>query len=275
MATVATEKLSDKVGVEILDVDVERLLTDDDLPAACLDLLEEHSVLLFRELHAGDDAQVTFSRKLGELVQFPKYANPNVMEVSFDPDNPNAKYLPSNDYWHLDGFMDEVPARASIMSAHVVTDVGGETGFASTYAAYDELSDAEKEQFGSLRVIHSMSKVQRLSYPNPTAEQEADWARWTDREHPLVWKHESGRNSLVFGSSAERIVGMDIAESRELLDDLERRATTPDRIYKHTWAVGDLVIWDNTGLLHRACEFDRAKPRRMHRTTLVGQESVK
>ena len=67
---------------------------------------------------------------------------------------------------------------------------------------------------------------------------------------------------------------MDPDESRALLADLERRATTPDRIYKHTWAVGDLVIWDNTGLLHRACEFDRAKPRRMHRTTLAGQEPI-
>lgn len=275
MATLTTEKLSDTVGVEILDVDVERLLTDDELPAACLDLLEQHSVLLFRELHAGDEAQVAFSRKLGDLVQFPRYPNPNIMEVSFDPDNPNAKYLPSNDFWHLDGFMDEVPARASIMSAHEVTDVGGETGFASTYAAYDDLSAAEKEQFDELRVIHSMAKVQRLAYPNPTPEQEADWARWSDREHPLVWKHDSGRKSLVFGASAARIVGMDLAESRVLLADLERRATAPDLIYKHTWSVGDLVIWDNTGLLHRACEFDRSKPRRMHRTTLVGQEPVK
>ena len=274
MTIIATERLSDTVGVEILDVDVERLLTDDELPAACLDLLEEHSVLLFRELHAGDDAQVSFSRTLGTLVQFPKYPNPNIMEVSFDPGNPNAKYLPSNDFWHLDGFMDEIPARASIMSAHEVTDVGGETGFASTYAAYDDLSAAEKEHFAGLRVIHSMAKVQRLSYPNPTAEQEADWARWADREHPLVWKHESGRKSLVFGSSAARIIGMDLDESQAILADLERRATTPDRIYKHTWAVGDLVIWDNTGLLHRACEFDRSTPRRMHRTTLAGQEPV-
>ncbi|MEV5835049.1 TauD/TfdA family dioxygenase [Nocardia sp. NPDC052112] len=275
MGTLVTKKLSATVGVEILDVDVERLLGDDDLPARCLELLERHSVLLFRELHPGDDAQVAFSRKLGPLARFPNYPNPNVMIISFDPDNPNAKYYPSNDYWHIDGAMDEVPAKASIMSAHVITDKGGETAFASTYAAYDALSDAERERFADLQVIHRMARIQRLTYPNPTPEQQADWARWPDRTHPLVWTHESGRKSLVFGASASHIVGMDPARGRALLDDLTARATAPDRVYQHTWSVGDMVIWDNTGLIHRACEFDRTLPRRMHRSTVVGEESIK
>ncbi|WP_019930694.1 TauD/TfdA family dioxygenase [Nocardia sp. BMG111209] len=274
MPTITTKKLSDQVGVEVLDVDATRLVEDDDLPAAILDLLEQHGVVLFRELHAGDEAQVAFCRKLGELVQFPNYPNPNVMEISFDPDNPNAKYFPSNDYWHLDGFMDEVPAKFSILSAHVVTPVGGETAFASTYAAYDDLSETEKKEFENVRVVHRMERVQRLSYPEPTAEQLADWARWVDREHPLVWTHESGRKSLVFGAGASHLVGAE-ERGRELLDDLEARATAPDRVLTHTWTVGDLVLWDNTGLVHRACDFDHAQPRRMHRSTVLGTESIK
>jgi alpha-ketoglutarate-dependent taurine dioxygenase len=275
MSGPATKKLSDTVGVEVLDVDAERLLHDDEVAAACRELLEEYGVVLFRELDIGDDAQAAFSRKLGELVQFPHYPNPNVMVISFDPDNPNAKYFPSNDYWHIDGAMDAVPAKTSIMSAHVITAEGGETAFASTYAAYDELSGDEQERFADLRVIHRMARIQSLSYPDPTPEQSADWARWPDREHPLVWTHESGRKSLVFGASAAHIVGMDPAESRALLDDLERRATAPDRVLRHTWSVGDLVLWDNTGLVHRACEFDRSQPRRMHRSTVIGEESIK
>ncbi len=275
MSAPAIEKLSENVGVEVLDVDVERLLTDEDLPAACTELLERYGVVLFRGLEAGDEAQVAFSRTLGELVQFPNYPNPNVMEISFDPANPNAKYFPSNDYWHIDGSMDTVPAKTSIMSAHVITAEGGETAFASTYAAYDDLSEQERESFARVRVIHRMARIQALAYPDPTPEQAADWARWPDREHPLVWTHESGRKSLVFGASAAEIIGMDPADSRALLDDLERRATAPDRVLRHSWSIGDLVLWDNTGLVHRACEFDRAQPRRMHRSTVVGEELIK
>ncbi|MCX4092517.1 TauD/TfdA dioxygenase family protein [Nocardia sp. alder85J] len=274
MPAITTKKLSEKVGVEVLDVDVARLLDDEDLPGAVLDLLEQRGVVLFRQLHAGDEAQVAFSRKLGELVQFPNYPNPNVMEISFDPANPNAKYFPSNDYWHIDGAMDEVPAKISIMSAHVVTPVGGETAFASTYAAYDDLTDAEKQEFEDIRVVHRMERIQRLAYLDPTPEQLADWARWVDREHPLVWTHETGRKSLVFGATASHLAGDD-NRSRDLLDELEARATTSDRVLQHTWAIGDLVFWDNTGLVHRACDFDKSEPRRMHRSTVFGTESIK
>jgi alpha-ketoglutarate-dependent taurine dioxygenase len=275
MPAIATRKLSETVGVEILDVDVNRLRDDDELPDACLAALEEHGVLLFRELHADDDAQVAFCRKLGKLARFPKYANPEVMEISFDPDNPNAKYFASNDYWHIDGALDDIPAKASIMSAQVTADQGGETEFASTYAAYDALSDAEKERTAGLRVAHTMEMIQRRTNPDPTPDQLADWAKWPVREHPLVWRHESGRRSLVFGASASHVIGMDLDAGRALLADLERRATVPDRVYRHTWSVGDMVIWDNRGLVHRACPFDRARPRRMHRSTLVGDEAIR
>jgi alpha-ketoglutarate-dependent taurine dioxygenase len=136
------------------------------------------------------------------------------------------------------------------------------------------LSEREREQFAEMRVIHRMARIQSRTFSDPTPEQEADWARFPDREHPLVWTHESGRRSLVFGASASHVVDMDFDRGQALLDELQERATTPDRIYKHTWSVGDLVIWDNTGLVHRACEFDRSLPRRMHRSTLVGQEPI-
>jgi alpha-ketoglutarate-dependent taurine dioxygenase len=72
------------------------------------------------------------------------------MEISFDPDNPNAEYFASNDFWHIDGALDAIPAKASILSAYVITEKGGETEFASTYAAYDDLSDEEKKRYASL-----------------------------------------------------------------------------------------------------------------------------
>jgi alpha-ketoglutarate-dependent taurine dioxygenase len=269
-----TEKLTDAVGAEVLDVDLDRLRTDDTLPAACLAALEEHGVLLFRELGADDEAQVAFCRKLGELARFPAYRVPEVMEISFDPANPNAEYFASNDYWHIDGLMDRVPARAAVLTAQVIADEGGETEFASTYAAYDALTDGERERFADLRVVHTFETIQRRTYTDPTPEQLREWASRPPREHPLVWEHESGRRSLVFSASASHIVGMGEAESRALLDDIERRATAPDRVLRHTWSVGDTVIWDNTGMVHRARPFDRSQPRRMHRTTLVGTEPI-
>jgi alpha-ketoglutarate-dependent taurine dioxygenase len=273
MAAMVTSPLGPTIGVEVLDVDADRLGTDADLPAACLRALATHSVLLFRELHAGDEAQVAFGRQLGELVRFRGYQVPEIMEISFDPGNPNAEYFRSNDHWHMDGALDRgIPPKAALLSAHVVAGKGGETEFASTYGAYDALSAAEKERFAGYRVVHSFEAVQRLSYPEPTAKQRDEWASRPVRERPLVWEHASGRRSLVFGATASHIVGMDPAEGHSLLVELQQRATTPDRVLRHDWSVGDLVIWDNRGLLHRACEFDRNEPRRMHRSTLIGDE---
>ncbi|ADP82417.1 TauD/TfdA dioxygenase family protein [Pseudofrankia inefficax] len=275
MSVIATRRLSEFVGAEVVDVDVDRMLHDDDLPTACLRALEENGVLLFRELNIDDEAQIAFGRKLGRLAQIPGYRSPEVMEISFDPANPNAQYFPSNDHWHFDGSMDDIPAKAALMSARVITDEGGETEFASTYVAYDALSDEEKDRFAGLRILHTFESIQRRTYQDPTPEQLEDWASWEDREHPLVWEHESGRRSLVFGASAARVIGMDVEESRALLADLERRSTAPDRVLRHSWSVGDLVIWDNLGLVHRACPFDRTQPRRMHRTTLAGEEAIR
>ncbi len=137
------------------------------------------------------------------------------------------------------------------------------------------MTDEEKEYFSTLRVVHTFEAIQRLTYPDPTPEQIEEWASRAVRELPLVWEHDSGgRRSLVFGATTSHIVGLDVEDGRALLDDLEARATAPDLVYRHEWSEGDMVIWDNTGLVHRACPFDRDKPRRMHRSTLLGTEAI-
>jgi alpha-ketoglutarate-dependent taurine dioxygenase len=102
-------------------------------------------------------------------------------------------------------------------------------------------------------------------------------AKWRSRpthEHPLVWTHRSGRRSLVLGASADYVVGMDLDEGRALLADLLDRATAPPLVYSHQWAVGDTVIWDNNGVLHRAAPYDPDSPREMLRTTVLGDEPI-
>lgn len=100
------------------------------------------------------------------------------------------------------------------------------------------------------------------------------WRKRPAKEHPLVWRHRSGRRSLVLGATADRVVDREPDEGRRFLDELLARATAPDLIYRHQWAVGDVVIWDNRGVLHRACPYEPTSPRDMHRTTFVGDEPV-
>src|SRR5262249_39070739 len=151
---------------------------------------------------------------------------------------------------------DACPQKATILTAKAVSARGGETEFASTYAAYNALTDAEKERFAALRVAHSLESSQRRVFLDPSPKQLAAWRSRRVHEHPLVWTHRSGRRSLLLGASADHIVDMDLDEGRALLDELLARATTPDRVYRHEWSVGDTIIWDNRGVLHRAAPYE-------------------
>jgi len=275
MAVLTTEKLGDRVGAEVKGVDRERLLADEDLPAACLEALEANGVLVFKDLHVDDATQVAFSRKLGEVEVFGKGEFPEIFRVTLDPaENPVAAYLKGTFDWHIDGCTEDIPIMATMLSAHAVADTGGETEFASTYGAYDDLSDEEQERFESLQVVHTIEAAQRLAFPDPSPEEVAIWRKRPAKVHPLVWRHRSGRCSLVLGATTDHVVGMDRDEGRALLDDLLARSTTPDRVYRHQWNVGDMVIWDNRGVLHRACPYDPSSPRDMHRTTFAGDEAI-
>src|SRR5262245_21016901 len=275
MAVITTEKLGDRVGAEVKGVDRERLLADDDLPAACLGALEASGALVFRDLHVDDATQVAFSRKLGEVEVFGKGEFPEIFRVTLDPaKNPVASYLKGTFDWHIDGCTEDIPIMATMLSAHAVADTGGETEFASTYGAYDDLSDEEKERFETVRVVHTIEAAQRLAFPDPSPEEVAIWRKRPAKVHPLVWRHRSGRCSLVLGATTDHVVDMDRDEGRALLDDLLARSTTPDRVYRHHWNVGDVVIWDNRGVLHRACPYDPSSPRDMHRTTFAGDEAI-
>ncbi len=277
MSTLAVERLTDTVGAKLLDIDAERLRNDNDLADAVAEALETHSVLLFPQLDADDETLVEFCRKLGTLINFSHLppATAEVMEISFDPSNPNAEYFASNCFWHIDGLLDEIAPKTSMLTARVTSAEGGETEFASTYAAYDALTDDEKTRFADLRVVHTFEAIQRLTYPDPTPEQVTEWASRSVREHPLVWEHDSGRRSLVLGATASHIVGMDLDEGRTLLRELQERITAPELVCQHSWSEGDTVLWDNTGLVHRVRDFDRSKPRTMHRSTVKGQEKIK
>ncbi len=280
MSLLTVNKLTESVGAEVVGVDPDRLAADDLLGEAVLEALEDNGVLVFPGLDLDPQAQVAFCRRLGEVDHSSDGHHPvaGIYPITLDKSkNASAEYLRATFDWHIDGctpIEDTFPQMATVLSAVQVADRGGETEFASSYAAYDALSDEEKERYGSLRVVHSLEASQRRVTPDPSPEVLARWRSRRTHEHPLVWTHRSGRRSLVLGASADYIVGMDRDEGRALLDELLDRATVPDKVYSHNWSVGDTVIWDNRGVLHRAAPYDPSSPREMLRTTVLGDEPI-
>lgn len=280
MSLLTINKLTGSVGAEVIGIDPDRLVADHMLADAVLDALEDNGVLVFPNLNVNPEAQVTFCRRLGAVDHSSDGHHPvaGIYPITLDPSkNSSAAYLRATFDWHIDGCTpvgDECPQKATVLSAIHVAERGGETEFANSYAAYDAVSEDEKQRYASLRVVHSLEASQRRVTPDPTPEQLARWRARRTHEHPLVWTHQSGRKSLVLGASADYVVGMDIDEGRLLLAELLDRATVPEKIYSHRWSVGDTVIWDNRGVLHRAAPYDPHSPREMLRTTVLGDEPI-
>jgi alpha-ketoglutarate-dependent taurine dioxygenase len=198
-----------------------------------------------------------------------------IYKITLDStENTGAEYLKGAFFWHIDGTMQKTPIFASIMSSWRLSPIGGQTEFSNTYAAYDDLPDSEKKALDSLQVVHSFEMSQRYVNPEPSYAELQAWRRRAGTNTlPLVWKHRSGRKSLVLGSTAAYVVGMSPEDSSELLCRLRDCATQPRFVYQHEWKLGDLVIWDNTGTMHRALPYPLDSGRMMHRTKLQGEES--
>ncbi|MFD6105149.1 TauD/TfdA dioxygenase family protein [Nocardia salmonicida] len=277
--TITIEKLGHAVGAEVIGVRREQLLDDDRVAETVMTALEENGVLVFRDLHLDPETQVAFCRTLGQVDTSPgHHPVQGIYRVSLDAaKNSSASYLRATFDWHIDGCTpedDAYPQMATVLTAKAVAASGGETEFASTYKAFDDLTAAERTSLRSLRVVHSLEASQRGVTTDPTPDQLVAWRRRPTKEHPLIWTHKSGRRSLVLGASTDHVVGMPADESRALLDGLLGRCTAPDRVYRHTWAVGDTVIWDNRGVIHRAAPYPAGSPREMLRTTVLGEEPI-
>jgi alpha-ketoglutarate-dependent taurine dioxygenase len=276
MTTVEIEPIGDAVGAEVVGATAEDLL-DPGVAGRCLEALERHGVLSFRGVHLDDATQVAFTRLLGEPVILPGAGgdHPEIFKVTLDTNkNPAAGYLRSTFFWHIDGATDDVPTRGTLLTARDVADEGGDTEFAGTYAAYEALPDDERAIADDVRVVHTFEAAQRLMYPDPSDEELAYWRQRPAKEHPLVWCHADGRRSLVLGATADHVVGMSTDDSKAYLDKMLEWSTQRRFVYRHHWEVGDLVIWDNRGTMHRALPYEPTSNRIMHRTTLVGDEAI-
>jgi alpha-ketoglutarate-dependent taurine dioxygenase len=253
--------------------------------------LERYGVLLFPQIGLSDEEQVAFSRNLGDVIpQGPMRADGTqevVFKITLDVrENPSAEYLKATIGWHIDGLFDDgPPPKATMLSARRLAAMGGQTEFCSTYAAYDDLPEGERQYCESLRIVHSLEASNRATNPNPNPEELARWreaearrdraGRIGVKEHPLVWRHQTGRKSLVLGMTVDHVAGMPEAESRALIEKLSAHATRREIVYRHEWQVGDILIWNNCGVMHRVIPYGADSGRLMHRTVLHGVERIK
>jgi alpha-ketoglutarate-dependent taurine dioxygenase len=235
-------------------------------------LLEQRGVLVFRGIDLSDEEEMALATSLGTLRQ--DFGRP-IMRVTFDKTkNPDhADYFHATFHWHMDGTHEDVPPLASILTPRVLAPQGtGHTEFANTYASYADLPEAEKQQLEGLMMGHT----QHFALPMDTAPTEAQLERIErlgTKPHPLVWRHRSGRKSLVLGASVRSVIGMEPAEGDALITRLMAWMTQPQYVYHHVWQMNDVLMWDNTGTLHRVLPYDKSCGRRLHRVTLVGEEA--
>ena len=270
VTTLATRDLAPRIAAEIR-ADKQDLLSG--VHAGTVrELLERRGVLVFPQIHLTDEEHVAFTETLGTLAT--ERRGEQVYNVTLDTSvNKQADYLRGSLYWHIDGTMNEVPIFASLLSSKALPrNGGGDTEFCNTYAAYEDLSDADKQQLGSLRVMHSTWNTLLYYNPEPDIATLRQMMAIGERELPLVWTHRSGRKSLILGCTASHIVDTDLKTSTETLVRLRDWATGPEFVYRHKWSVGDLVMWDNTGTMHRARPYDPDSGRMLTRTKLAGEE---
>jgi alpha-ketoglutarate-dependent 2,4-dichlorophenoxyacetate dioxygenase len=270
------------LGAEVAGVDLARPL-DDDAFARIAAAFDEHSVLVFHGQHLTDEQQMAFSARFGPLETTVRTMGnedrlgAHIVDLSNTDEHGRPMpwtdrrmlYHSGNQLWHSDSSFKPVPAHSSALSARVIPPEGGETEFASMRVAYEALSDDLRRQVDGKVVVHSFGFSRSLIDPGIGTE--------VGREYPPV-RHAlvranpaNGRKAVYVGSHAWFVEGMSIDDSRILIAKLLEITTRPDRVYRHTWRVGDLVMWDNRCILHRGRPWDSARhPRVMHRTTVAG-----
>jgi taurine dioxygenase len=267
------EPLSSVLGAAVSGLDLRRKL-DDPTKRAVYDAFVRFHVLCFRDQQLDPEQQIAFTEQFGTLERHMASnrgtGNPLVHIVSnLGPDGkPGGKV--SSTSWHSDKSFRPAPSLATILHAQIMPPEGGETCFANMIAAYDALPDAEKADLDGMMIVHSWELSRARMGRQATPEEIADAPPLT---HPLVRTiPETGQKALFMGEHASHIEGRPMAEGRALLDRLTAHAIEERFVYRHKWRSGDMLMWDNRCLLHRANpNFDAARfPRVLHRTCLRG-----
>ena len=273
---------SPATGAEILGADIGAGLDDEEF-AVVRAALDRHGVIVLRNQTLTPGKQVAFTRRFGE----PEF---NFNAARFGIDGSPEIYLISNiveygapigtrragETWHTDMSYAERPAGATMLYAVEVPVLHGlalgDTCFANAAAAWDALPGAMQEKIRGLRGVFDFRGRKRSS---PVSAE--DIAQYPPVEHPIVRTHpRTGRKSLYIArDDCTGIVGKDEEASRALIEALADHIVRTEFIYQHRWQVGDVVVWDNCTVQHRAVQdYDLPRRRLMWRTTIKGDKPV-
>jgi alpha-ketoglutarate-dependent taurine dioxygenase len=257
-----------------LGAEIRGLSLTDDLPDALVAevraALLEHKVLFFREQDLDDAGQVAFARRLGALTT----AHPTVPGA-----DEQAEVLPiagQANQWHTDVTFVDRPPFASVLRAVVIPPYGGDTVWADTAAAYDDLPAELRTLADSLWATHS--NVYDYAAVRPDADDEARrqyhevfTSTVFETDHPVVRVHpETGRRALLLGGFAQRIVGLNASDSTRLLQLFAEHVQRLENTVRWHWAPGDVVLWDNRSTQHYAVADYDGLPRQVRRVTVAG-----
>lgn len=281
---VTVHPLSPALGAEIRGVDLSQA-PDEGTFARIRDAFHAHSVILFRDQSLSEDQHIGFSRRFGPLEihiakQYLLPGHPEIVVLSnVVKDGRKLGIEDAGRYWHSDLSYMQKPSLGSLLYALEVPAEGGDTLFASMYAAHDALPDALKRRIAGLKAIHRYGDRWQKDAAQGrarTALSASDRAATPDAIHPVVRVHpETGRRALYVNEGfTVGIVGMDERESRALLEELFAFSTRPEFAYRHRWKNGDLLFWDNRAVVHAATDYDPGTVRHLHRTTVAGAETA-
>jgi alpha-ketoglutarate-dependent 2,4-dichlorophenoxyacetate dioxygenase len=279
--TIKITRLTPAFAAKIDGADIARPV-DDPTWTAIRAAFDEHSVLLFRSQPLDDEKQIAFSQRFGSLEvtrsMNPAAGTPFARQSNLDiktgdvipPEDRRMVYQLANMLWHSDSSFKTLPSLCSLLSARIVPPEGGATEFASTRCAYPALPEALKRRVNDAVAVHDFSWSRDQVRPGFFTEKER--AEYPPVRHPLVRRNPvNGREALFLGAHASHIVGLSVEDGRALLKELLEHVTQPQFCYRHEWQEGDLIIWDNRCVLHRATPFDTTRHKRlMQRTTVSG-----
>lgn len=266
-------------GAEIHGVDLSRSLSDTTI-ASIRQALVDHCVVFFRDQEIDVAQHKAFARRFGKIFVHPNYkgvgADDEVVVIRREPGDKKIV----GEEWHADTTMVEEPPMAAILYAIEVPPYGGDTMFASQYAAYDALSDGMKTMLGRLRAHHSDRKVAgpqaNMNAFRTTKVREDDGWRETTAVHPVVVTHpESGRKLLYVNHSyTYGFEGMTEEESKPLLDYLLNHGHRPEFTCRFRWEKGSIAFWDNRSCKHLAVHDSHQARRHMRRIQIEGSRPV-
>lgn len=274
---VEVQPVAPRIGAVIGGVDLAGELSDEVIASIRTALLA-HRVVFFRDQHLDGGGQVRFAKRLGPLTRaHPTLPSSSEYRALYDLDSQTGS---AANHWHTDVTFVQQPPTFSILRAVVIPEIGGDTLWANTVAAYQDLRPSIRAMADELRAIHTngqdygrvdVAAAKGLLRPEQLKHIQSFVSTVYESEHPVVRIHaETDERALLTGGFAQRLVGHNSSESVDILRTLQAYITRPENTVRWHWREGDVAIWDNRSTQHYAIYDYGKRHRQVQRVTTAG-----